>query len=75
MFNAFADKMAEKARGSLIARLFCGYFSAEKKLASSFSAGLIRRRGPVGNAVGSLRDGICRVFTDSPLKNRTTSFL
>ena len=75
VFNAFADKMAEKARGSLIARLFCGYFSAEKKLASSFSAGLIRRRGPVGNAVGSLRDGICRVFTDSPLKNRTTSFL
>lgn len=73
--NSFADKMAEKARGSLIARLFSGYFAVEKKLSSSFSSELAERRNPVRDGLSSLRNGVCRVFTESPLKNRITAFL
>ena len=73
--SSFSDKMAKKAGNSLIARLLCGYFAVEKSLFSSFSSELCERKSPVRDALSSLRDGVCRVFSESPLKNRFTEFL
>ena len=71
-WSAGASKRAEN---SLIARLLCGYFSLDEKVKSSAAARIVSDRGPLTKALSSLRDGICRVFSTSVLKNRLTKFL
>lgn len=71
--SRWSAKAAKRAKNSLIARFLCGYFSVEKKVASSGAAHLVSRRGYVTQLLSALRDGICRVFSKSVIKNRLTT--
>ncbi len=73
--SRLSDRMAKRVKNSLIARILCGYFSAQAKLTSSAAARMAADRGPVAAALSSMRDGICRVFSKSALKNKFTSVL
>ncbi len=73
--SRFSDKCAEKASNSFFARILCGYFSLEKTAKESFFASLFSRRGAVSEALNGVRDGVCDVFTNNPLKKKFTSFL
>ncbi len=73
--SRFSENASKRAKNSLIARLLCGYFALDDKLKSSAAARIVSDRGPVTSALSSLRDGICRVFSTSPVKNRFTKFL
>ena len=71
----FADAAAKRAKNSLLARLFSGYFALEKMQLSSFAATAASKKTPLNAALSRLRDAICRFFTGSRAKNAVTSFL
>ena len=71
--SRWSAKAAKSAKNSLLARLLRGYFTLEEKVGSSAAAGLVSRRGPFIQTISALRDGICRVFSKSVIKNRLTT--
>lgn len=73
--SLWSDRASKRAENSLLARLLCGYFSVENKVKSSAAARVMSERGPISGVLSALRDGICRVFSKSTLKNRLTSLL
>lgn len=71
----WSEKASKKLSNSFIGRLLCGYFSLDKKVSSSAAARIVSEGGPVTSALSSLRDGVCRAFSKSVLRNKITSLL
>ncbi|MBP5206874.1 MAG: hypothetical protein J6330_00280 [Clostridia bacterium] len=73
--SRFAERTAKRAENGLIARLLSGYFKLEKAQLSSFAAMLTGQKNAVTDAFSSLRDMICRAFTENPVKKAVTSYI
>lgn len=73
--SEFFDNVCKLVKNSLLARFLRSYFLIDDKFRSSAAARVVSERGPVTSALSSLQDGICRVFSSSPVKNRFTKFL
>ena len=65
----------EKDNKNFFARVFGNYYGADKVLKSGGAAYVCEKANAKGSALSRARDAVCRVFTESKIKNAIHAFL